>query len=122
MRHRPFAALLAMCLSACSSTRLNAEVQAAAQRLSDNPERYIVAGVNNEEPAPAGHAGSSPKGYDSLTLYGPTSRAAEQLRGLERDYGLREIAAWPIAPLHMHCAVLELSPGADRAAVLAALS
>jgi hypothetical protein len=122
MKHRPLAALLAIGLCACSSTRLNAEVQAAAQRLSDDPERYIVAGVNNEEPAPAGHAGSSPKGYDSLTLYGPTSRAAEQLRGLERDYGLREITAWPIAPLHMHCAVLELSPGADRTTVLAALS
>jgi hypothetical protein len=122
MKYRSLAALLAVCLCACNSTRLNAEAQAAAQRLSDDPERYIVAGVNNEEATPAGHAGSSPKGYDSLTLYGPTSRAAQLLRALERDYGLREIAAWPIAPLHMHCAVLEVSAGADREAVLAALS
>jgi subtilisin family serine protease len=35
---------------------------------------------------------------------------------------MREITAWPIAPLHMHCAVLEIPAGADRAAVLAALT
>ena len=122
MKYRPLAALLAVCLCACNSTRLNAEAQAAAQRLNDDPERYIVAGVNNEEATPAGHAGSSPKGYDSLTMYGPSSHAAQLLRGLEHDYGLREITAWPIAPLHMHCAVLEVSAGADRTAVLAALS
>ena len=71
---------------------------------------------------PAGHAGSSPKGYDGLTLYGPTSHAAQVLKGVERDYGLREVTAWPIAPLHMHCAVLELSANADRASVLASLT
>jgi hypothetical protein len=92
------------------------------QRLSDHPERYIVAGVDNEETLPAGHAGSSPKGYDSLTVYGPTSRAAQLLRGIERDYRLREVTAWPIAPLHMHCAVLELEADADATSVIAALS
>ncbi len=71
---------------------------------------------------PAGHAGSSPKGYDSLTVYGPTSRAAQLLRGVERDYGLREVTAWPILPLHMHCAVLELTADADPQSVLAALT
>src|SRR6202011_3265159 len=65
---------------------------------------------------------SSPKGYDGLTVYGPTSRAAQLLKGVERDYGLREVTAWPIRPLHMHCAVLELSTDADRASVLAALT
>jgi len=121
MRHLPLALLLAACLCGCASPRRVMQAEAAPQRLSDHPERYIVAGVDNEEATPAGHAGSSPKGYDSLTVYGPTSHAAQLLRGVERDYGLREVTAWPIAPLHMHCAVLELTADADPATVIAAL-
>jgi hypothetical protein len=122
VRCLPLAVLLAAGLCACASTRLPITAQFAAQRLNEEPDRYIVAGVDNEEAMPAGHAGSSPKGYDGLTVYGPTSRAAQLLKGVERDYGLREVTAWPIAPLHMHCAVLELSANADRAAVIASLS
>lgn len=121
MRHLPVALLLGACLCGCASPRLKQD-GIAAQRLSDHPERYIVAGVDNEETMPAGHAGSSPKGYDTLTVYGPTSRAAKLLRGVEHDYGLREVTAWPIVPLHMHCAVLELTADADPGAVIAALS
>ena len=122
MRYRPWALLLAVCLCACAGTRLPVAAQVGAQRLSDESERYIVAGVDNEEATPAGHAGSSPKGYDGLTMYGPTSHAAQLLKSLEREYGLREVTAWPIAPLHMHCAVLELSANADRASVIASLT
>ncbi len=122
MKYRRLAALLSLCLCACANTPLATEAKTAAKRLSDNPDRYIVAGVDNEESIPAGHAGSSPKGYDSLTVYGPSSRAARLLRDVERDYGLREVTAWPIAPLHMHCAVLELPSDADRASLVAALT
>ncbi len=122
MKCHALAALLAASLCACTGARLGVEARAAAQKLNDDPDRYIVAGVDNESATPAGHAGSSPKGYDGLTVYGPTSRARRVLRNVERDYGLREITAWPIEPLHMHCAVLELSRSSDRAAVLAALT
>jgi subtilisin family serine protease len=44
------------------------------------------------------------------------------MRALENDYGLREVSAWPIQPLHMHCAVLEIPEGTDRGTVLAALA
>ncbi|HEV7612620.1 MAG TPA: S8 family serine peptidase [Steroidobacteraceae bacterium] len=122
MKYRRLVALLSFCLCACANTPFATEAKTAAKRLSDHPERYIVAGVDNQESTPAGHAGSSPKGYDSLTVYGPSSRAARLLRDVERDYGLREVTAWPIAPLHMHCAVLELPSDADRASLVAALS
>ncbi len=122
MRRLPLGLLLAACLCGCASPRSAVRALVDPQRLSDHPGRYIVAGVDNEETLPAGHAGSSPKGYDSLTVYGPTSRAAQLLRGIERDYRLREVTAWPIAPLHMHCAVLELAPDADATSVIAALS
>jgi len=122
MNYRPLAALVIACLCACGNTRVATEARAEAGKLTDDPDRYIVAGVDNDERSDAGHAGSSPRGYDGLAAYGPTPRAQRLLRGLERQYGMREITAWPIAPLHMHCAVLELPAGADRAATLAALT
>jgi subtilisin family serine protease len=44
------------------------------------------------------------------------------MKTLEVDYGLHEVTSWPIEPLHMHCAILELPANADRTAVLANLS
>src|ERR1700692_4907104 len=44
------------------------------------------------------------------------------MRALENEYGLREVSAWPIDPLHMHCAVLEIPDGTDRNTLLAALA
>lgn len=115
------AALAGMTLiGGCATAHLAAPM--ASVRMADDPERYIIAGVDNDEGMPAGHAGSSPKGYDGVTLYGPTPRALERLHGIERDYELREVSAWPIMPLHMHCAVLELPAGSSRGALLAALA
>ncbi|MDP8986534.1 MAG: S8 family serine peptidase [Pseudomonadota bacterium] len=114
--------LVGLCLLGCAGTRATIGVRTSNLPLAQDPDRYIVAGVDNEESLSAGRAGSSPKGYDGLTRYGPTSRAVQLLRSVEHDYGLREIAAWPIAPLHMHCAVLEMLAPANRAAMIAALS
>jgi hypothetical protein len=122
MNWRPFAFLLIACLSACASTRLADAARSTTHRLDDAPERYIVAGVDNDAAMPAGHAGSSPRGYDGLTVYGPSSRARQLLASLEREYDLREVTAWPIAPLHMDCAVLEISASANRETVLAVLA
>jgi subtilisin family serine protease len=44
------------------------------------------------------------------------------MRSLEHDYGLREVNAWPIKPLHLHCAVLEVPKGTDRDTLLATLA
>jgi hypothetical protein len=122
MSYRPLAVLVVACLCACSGARVAIEARANAGNLTDDPNRYIVAGVDNDDRSGAGHAGSSPRGYDGLAAYGPTPHAERLLRGLEHEYGMREITAWPIAPLHMHCAVLEIPAGADRDAVLAALT
>jgi Subtilase family len=121
MKRPLLAAVLAGCLCSCTGIGRPMMDRAAALHLNGDSSRYIVAGVDNAETTPAGHAGSSPKGYDGLAAYGPGSRAVERLHGIERDYGLREVTAWPIAPLHMHCAVLEVSDTRDRATVLAAL-
>lgn len=121
MSVRPAAHVLAVCLCACSATRL-VDDPGLAQPLGDGPDRYIIAGIDNDLEPNAGHAASTPRGYDLIGVYGPSSRAVRQLAELERAYGLKEVRAWPIAPLHMHCAVLAIPPGADRAALLAELT
>ena len=122
MTRLQLAMLLAIALCGCAGPRRALQADIAPERLSEHAERYIVAGVDNEDTTPGGRAGSSPKGYDSLTVYGPTSRAAGLLRDIERDYGLREVTAWPILPLRMHCAVLEVAAEADPKSVIAALA
>ncbi len=109
-------------VSACSTAPPRIESHALGPGTVQSGERYIIAAVNNEPSAYLANAGSTPHGYDSIAAYGPTSRAQALMRSLEKDYGLREISNWPIEPLHMHCAVLQIPDGADRAALLATIS
>jgi subtilisin family serine protease len=116
------AALIVCGLGACSHTPRHAETPATSRALMESAGNYIVAAVDNEPTAAMGRAGSTPRGYDGLAAYGPSPRAQRLMQSLEHDYGLREVSAWPIMPLHMHCAVLEVPSGADRTALLATLS
>ncbi|MGD0505759.1 MAG: S8 family serine peptidase [Steroidobacteraceae bacterium] len=109
-------------LSACSTTTPRIESHPLGAVTGQSGERYIIAAVDNDSTAFLASAGSTPHGYDSIAAYGPTSRAQALMRSLARDYGLREISEWPIEPLHMHCAVLQIPDGADRAALLATIS
>src|SRR5277367_2326012 len=107
---------------ACSNTPVRIESRPLANPSSESPERYIIAAVDNEPASFLSRAGSTPRGYDTVTVYGPTSQALKLMRSLERDYGLREVSAWPIEPLRMHCAVLEVPDGTNRDTVLAAMA
>jgi len=86
------------------------------------PDRFIVAAVDNHRPAFLASAGSTPRGYDDIAPYGPTSQARAVMHSLEKEYGLREVSEWPIEPLRMHCAVLKIPDDADRTALLAKMS
>jgi subtilisin family serine protease len=113
---------LALAVSACSNTPVRIESRALADQISRSPEHFIIAAVDNEPNAFVARAGSTPRGYDGIAAYGPSTAARQMMRALENDYGLREVSAWPIDPLHMHCAVLELPEGTDRSMMLTALS
>jgi subtilisin family serine protease len=116
-------ALLILVLAAtggCRATPLKIESRALPG--DSTSDRLIIAGVDNDSTAFLGKAGSTPRGYDAIASYGPTPHARAILRALEREYGLREVNAWPIQPLNMHCAVLEVPPGSDRATLLETLS
>ena len=106
----------------CSSSPVRIESHALPNRPSLSPERLIIAAVDNGSAALFSRAGSTPRGYDTVATYGPTAHSVAVMRALEEDYGLREVNAWPILPLHLHCAVLEAPEGANRAALLTQLS
>lgn len=76
-----------------------------ANQIFQAPERYIIVAVDIDPAA-----------------FSATSRAREVMRSLEGEYELREVSAWPIEPLHMHCVVLQIPEGVDRLSVLTKLS
>jgi subtilisin family serine protease len=121
---KPWAAIglaLSM-LSACSAVSPRIESHALGTVAGQSGDRYIIAAVDNDPTVFLARAGSTPHGYDSIAPYGPTSRAQALMHSLAKDYRLREISDWPIEPLHMHCAVLQIPDGANRAALLATIS
>jgi Subtilase family len=115
-------AMVLLMASACSNSPVRIESRALADQISRSPDHFIIAAVDNEPAALVARAGSSPRGYDSIATYGPSAAARQMMRAVENEYGLREVSAWPIEPLHMHCAVLEVPDGTDRRTVLAALA
>jgi hypothetical protein len=116
------AALVAALLAACAGPPVRIGSHALPNPDPGAPDRYIIAAVDNDAVPFVARAGSTLRGYDVVTGYGPGVRAIKVMRSLEHDYGLREVSAWPIAPLNMHCAVLEVPQGADRAALVAELA
>jgi hypothetical protein len=114
--------IVALGCGACSSAPVRIESHALPNPASEPADRFIIAAVDNGSAAFFAGAGSTPHGYDTLTTYGPSSQARQLMRSLEQDYGLREVSAWPIEPLHLHCAVLQVPEGTDRAKLLATLS
>jgi subtilisin family serine protease len=114
--------LLLASLCACSSSPVRIEPRALGSEVSESPDRFIIAAIDNDPVAFAGRAGSTPRGYDTITVYASSARARQLMRSIEGEYGLREVSAWPIEPLHMHCVVLKIPDGADRVSLLAKLS
>jgi hypothetical protein len=111
-----------MIASACSTAPMRIDSRALGNQVSLSSDRFIIVAVDNVPAAYVAHAGGTPRGYDAAANYGATAHARETLRAVEREYGLREVNAWPIGPLQIHCAVLEIPSGADRGQLLAALS
>jgi hypothetical protein len=108
--------------SACSTAPVRIDSRALGNQVSLTSDRFIIVAVDNVPAAYVAHAGGTPRGYDAVADYGATTHARETLHAVEREYGLREVNAWPIGPLQIHCAVLEIPSGADRSQLLAALA
>jgi len=114
-------AIVAMA-SACSSAPVRIDSRALGDQVNQSSDRFIIVAVDNAPAAFVAHAGGTPHGYDAVANYSATAQAHAAMRAVEREYGLREVSAWPIDPLHIHCAVLEIPSGADRNKLLESLS
>jgi hypothetical protein len=110
------------CICGCSSTAVRIRSLALDDQATQSPDRFIVAAVDNATAPFMAHAGSTPRGYDGVTVYGPTPQALRIMRTVADDYGLHQVSAWPIEPLHMQCALMKIPDGADRTALLDKLS
>jgi subtilisin family serine protease len=114
--------ILALLLCGCGSPPAALPVHAADELLMrEHPERLIVLAVANRKERLPSQAGSTLTGYSVTQRYAVGSNARETLEAVKKAYGLKEIAAWPITALRLHCVVLELPPGAGRDELLAAL-
>ena len=107
---------------ACSDVPARIESRSLANEISRSPERFIILAVGIDPGAFLTHAGSTPRGYVASTPYEMTSRARQLMRSLESEYRMRQVGAWPIEPLHLHCVVLEIPADADRTRLLTKLS
>jgi subtilisin family serine protease len=115
-------ALLLSLLAAVPATAAPAGAGPIPAAVRADAGRYIVVTLRNEPGAQARHPGSTPRGYDAAGHYGVTATARMQTRALEREFGLREISAWPIATLHVHCIMFQLPDAATRAAMISQLA
>ena len=114
--------LVVALLSGCGSAPVRIEPRALGDAPGQSSERLIIAAVDNEQTTLLANAASTPRGYDSTVPYAASSAARARLRSLEKDYDLQQVSEWPIKPLHLDCAVLKIPDGADRSALLAAMS
>jgi subtilisin family serine protease len=121
MRRALLTACLALLVSACATVNTQQAKPIPDQARADT-SRYIVVTLRNDPRAQAEHPGSTTRGYDAAGRYGVTGLAAQQAHALERQYGLREVSAWPIATLHVHCIMFELSGATTREAMVAQLA
>jgi hypothetical protein len=86
-----------------------------------HPEQHVVVTVRNAAAPPLPNAASTLRGYGGQGGYRAGAQALQAARRIASTHGLREVAAWPIELLGVHCLVYALPPAAAPAAVLAAL-
>ena len=91
-----------------------------AQARAD-PDRFLVITVRNDPQPLVAAPGSTPRGYGAASVYGVSARARAMTRALEHDYRLREVSAWPIESLRVHCIVVRLPDLAPRSTLIAQL-
>jgi hypothetical protein len=109
---------LALALGGCAAGPGSFRSSALPAEAKANPEDFIVVTVRNEPSRVASRAGSTPRGYDGAATYVVSSDALALVKAIARDYGLSEVAGWPIVSMHVHCVVFRRPQGVAREDVL----
>ncbi|MDG0025444.1 S8 family serine peptidase [Trinickia sp. Y13] len=121
-------AAAALWLAACSSSpslippSVNDVDPAVVARMTSATDKMVVIAVENPAESVPTMAGTTAGGYGSPPGYLAYGSARAMVAALAKDYRLRELTAWPILPLHVHCAVLEITGGQRRDVLLAKLA
>jgi subtilisin family serine protease len=84
------------------------------------PARIVLTFANAPLGAPAPAGASTPRYVGGGYQLGQGAHA--RARSVARQYGLKEVASWPIQQLAVHCVVYEVRPGEDVQDLLARLA
>jgi hypothetical protein len=98
-----------------SLARLPAEARA-------DPEQYLIITVRNVLAPLQVNAGSTRRGYGGSAAYAVSATAESVAREIATDYGLQQVAAWPITVLRVHCLVFRVPDGEERSELLSRLA
>jgi subtilisin family serine protease len=115
---RHWALLCLLLLGGCVTTRQNDVLIATTTQYSTEESRLIVVTVANQAAATTPRPGSSRRSYSGTGVYTASDAARSTMRAIASDYQLTELAAWPIAPLQVHCSVLQIPVSRTREEVL----
>lgn len=111
---------LAAVLAGCATGRDDLLAGGATGAMQDE-DRLVVLAVDNDAPASPPRPASTRPGYFGAS-YVASDAARASMRALAGEYGLAEVAAWPIAVLKVHCAVLRVPEGSSRGELLRRLA
>jgi subtilisin family serine protease len=117
-----FTLLVSVWIGGCVSAAGTLPVAGLPDQARSEPDRYVLVTVRNVAAPIASRAGSTPRGYDAAAAYSVSGAAHAAARAISADYGLQQVAAWPIATLHVHCLVYRVPDGQTRDALLAKLA
>lgn len=88
---------------------------------TDVADQYVVVTLRNHAPVVA-RAGSTPRDYDTPLRYGVSATTRRQVAALAAAHRMREVDAWPIGVLGLHCIVFRLADDVPRATALRQLA
>jgi len=83
-----------------------------------DPARFVVVTLRNDTAPSIPRAGSTVRGYEPPPSYSLAPATRASAHAVATTHGLREVTAWPIGLLGIHCVVYELPVGTDRDAML----
>jgi hypothetical protein len=114
-------AIGAAVLTLAGCTSVPAGLSGAQLTAAAASRRLIVVTVANEPVPLESDAGSTPRPYRGFQHYSLSGAARRVVAALAKDYGMKEVTAWPIATLSVHCVVFEIPRGTSQGAILARL-
>ncbi len=116
------ALMIAAVMSACSSVPARPSNGNALQQMQQSEALMVLVTVKNPLEAAPIRAASGLRGYDTLPVYAAGERARAASAAIAAQYGLQNVAEWPITALRVHCLVYKVPEGGSREQMLAALA